>query len=68
MTKKLEKKIDEEVLLILMNDLRDDIIDRYHTEEYWDKQIIEDAAENEDVSVENLMKAFYEYWGRRSRE
>ena len=67
MIEKIDKKISEETLLMLMNDLRDDIIDRYHTEEYWDKQIIEDVADNEDVSVEDLMKAFHEYWGHHSR-
>lgn len=59
-------EVDEECLLILMDELRDDILDRYNSEEYWDKEIISSTATDNKVSVEGLMDAFYEYWGRHN--
>jgi len=58
MSKEEEMKQDEinDCITDILHDLEDDILDKYHNINYWDKSIIEDFRVNNDISKEDWEK------------
>jgi len=47
------QELTEEQSIALDEILKEDILERYHNEEYWDQNIIDNFIQNEDDEEEN---------------